>query len=147
MQQSTFSSKTNVCEGQTIRIIAEEPRSFGTGVHLNRNIQIAVTSNTITIPAATGTVQTVRLSKKNSGWIKVEPKSLIRRIFICCPFGSRATASFHTFTQRYIYQLFGICCFPSFQSTILSHPGTVPDREWIEPPNRPGQRYNLLYKR
>ena len=41
MQQSTFSSKTNVCEGQTIRIIAEEPRSFGTGVHLNRNIQFA----------------------------------------------------------------------------------------------------------
>ena len=35
----------------------------------------------------------------------------------------------------------------SFQSIILSHPGTVPDREWIEPPNRPGQRYNLLYKR
>jgi len=67
--------------------------------------------------------------------------------FICCPFGSRATASFHTFTQRYIYQLFGICCFPSFQSIILSHPGTVPDREWIEPPNRPGQKYNLLYKR
>ena len=29
MQQSTFSSKTNVCEGQTIRIIEEEPESPG----------------------------------------------------------------------------------------------------------------------
>ena len=29
MQQSTFSSKTNVCEGQTIRIIAEEPEIPG----------------------------------------------------------------------------------------------------------------------
>ena len=29
MQQSTFSSKSNVCEGKTIRIIAEEPESPG----------------------------------------------------------------------------------------------------------------------
>ena len=32
MQQSTFSSKTNVCEGQTIRIIAEEPLKNGFAV-------------------------------------------------------------------------------------------------------------------
>ena len=32
MQQSTFSSKTNVCEGQTIRIIAEEPYITGMAV-------------------------------------------------------------------------------------------------------------------
>ena len=29
MQQSTFSGKSNICEGKTIRIIAEEPESPG----------------------------------------------------------------------------------------------------------------------
>jgi len=29
MQQSTFSSKSNICEGKTIRLIAEEPESPG----------------------------------------------------------------------------------------------------------------------